>query len=345
MKTIIFSALLASALACNAVHAQNTPTMQVNIVDNQDIKQYVKKTTGTLDIKTSNGIKNFWAFQSQYILTSNDFKNEAQDGVILPIGAKLTGMKVQGYNRGGAVTTLKTQAWAQSVEDSFELEYKQGYKNNPNPSDEFEYTNGVIVNSFSPTSTKDNPDNIGDLSFKKPYIYDGKAILVTLFQWYDGEAPMKFGIMTTTCEKKVGNVIRTGNYSLSAQGAYFKGFRNIFAQKNPAYVVPAFTLDYYTNDLRGEVEGATGAMVKLYDIDAQQYVTADGATALNGDNACPVNADGKFSYTNLNYTHSYKLTVTSGAGTVEKTLNFDGESTATPTAGAVKNDLNVKVVM
>ena len=330
MKYYQHIATLALALLLFQANAQNSVTMNVLPTDKQDMQVYSKKKSGTFPVVTKHWFSQFWGFWNQSLVASSEFQNLEQDGCVLPVGAKVTHIYLKGFNRGGKTTTLNAKTYIESVADDYVLDAKKGYNSVQLPDAQHVYSagaNGIVTTTFSPTSTESNPDYVENIPLYRPFVYEGKDVLISMDQWYDGD-PMKFSFETSTAiDSRTISVFRSGK----------KGTGDT--------VVPAFILDYYTNDLRGEVEGATGAMVKLYDIDAQQYVIADGATALNGDNACPVNADGKFSYTNLNYTHSYKLTVTSEAGTVEKTLNFDGESTAAPTAGAVKNDLNVKVVM
>lgn len=327
MKNSKYIASLLCMILATQIYAQNTDaTMSITTTTNQDMLQYSKKKTGAFKVSTKVWFSQFWGFWNQSLVASQEFKNTEQDGQNLPAGAKVTHIYLKGYNNGGKTTTLHAKTFIENVEDSYALNTRNGYNKVQLPTEDVAYS-GYVTTTFSKDATADNPDFVENIPLNRPFIYDGKAVLISLDQWYDGD-PMNFYFETTKAiDSRTVSVFRSGK------------------RANSDAVVPAFTLDYYTNDLRGEVEGATGAMVKLYDIDAQQYVIADGATALNGDNACPVNADGKFSYTNLNYTHSYKLTVSSEAGTVEKTLNFDGESTATPTAGAVKNDLNVKVVM
>ncbi len=347
MKFNKITATLFLTVATVQVQAQDGVSMEVGVNPNQETIQYAKAQTGTLDIYTEEA-KQFWAFQTQYLLTGNDFNNMAQDGAILPAGAKVVRVGVKGYNNGGpnAITTLKTQAWMQSVENSYELNYKKGYKSYPNPTDpNLLYTNGVVVNTFSPNSTSANPDLVSDLPFTKPYIYDGKAVLVTLFQWYDGDTPMNFSLQTTGCEKSVGNVFRTGNHALSSKGKYYLGFIKVGAGTSPN-IVPAFILDYYTNDITGTVTGGENVLVKLYDTTAQQYMLCDGQTAFGEEQFCNVNADGTFKFTNLDHSHIYTLTVGNAtAGFAEKTLTFDGEGNSTPSADAVKNDVIVNVTM
>lgn len=131
------------------------------------------------------------------------------------------------------------------------------------------------------------------------------------------------------------------------------------------HTLPAFQLTYYTNDIRGQVLDQDGRpvvdaadelqpngrpLISLYDETAQDYITPDGVDALNGINAAEVAADGTFSFTNLDHTHSYVMMASSAnCGSKEMRLNFDQgaveDALNLDAANAINNDLVCNITM
>ncbi len=365
------AALLLCSLSCMAM---NAITIDIRLKSDQDMLRYAKKETGALNIKTQMMGRQFWEFHTQYMVTGNDFKNQTQDGMILPVNAKVKNLSLRGYNNGGKTTTLVGTVWVQSVDDSNELEYTKGYNSYPLPAEKFKYTENNVSTTFSATSTASNPDVVQNFPFINPYVYDGKGVLLTLDQWYDGD-PMNFYFLTSKCEKEVASVFRTGKGCASVNGLYYYGFRygDVDNPETYRHVVPAFILDYYTNDIRGKVLDNSGnpivetektteqpngyPLIRLYDVDAGKYIIPDGKTELNSKyESAEVNADGSFSFSNLDHRHTYKLAVGSNScGFAQKTLTFLGEKTETeptpaparvaPNQNSIDYDLEVAITM
>lgn len=158
-----------------------------------------------------------------------------------------------------------------------------------------------------------------------------------------GETQLNFykGAQAQVSEQLINSGILGNNPTMARIVAnYIFNFFNF--QNN---ILPAFQLTYYTNDIRGTVldpdgnaiqenTGATNVdhelqpnglpLISLYDETAQEYIKPDGVETLNSMNCAEVNADGSFSFSNLDHTHVYTLLAASSTcGYQEKTINFD----------------------
>ena len=96
------------------------------------------------------------------------------------------------------------------------------------------------------------------------------------------------------------------------------------------HALPAFGLNYFTNDIKGTVtlmhNGSQQStdfapdttyqpnglpIVRLLDRTTHTYIIPDGKTALNSSHAAEVNADGSYSFSALNPAHTYQLSFAS----------------------------------
>ncbi len=340
MKSYKYIATMALAFLMMQANAQSNVTMSVSTNNVQDMQVYSKQKTGKFRVYTKYFFSQFWGFWNQSLIASNEFQNSTQDGCVLPKGAKVTHIYLKGFNNGGKTTTLHAKTYIENVENDYVLDKTHGYNSIQLPDAQYVYSagnNGIVTTTFSQNSTESNPDYVENIPLYRPFIYDGKAVLISLDQWYDGAAMNFYFETTTAIDPQTITVFRSGKRAKSDA------------------VVPAFTLDYYTNDLCGTVLAENGQpvagerpTVKLYDMTTQKHLVCDGQTTLNNEQACEVNADGTFKFTNLDHAHTYQLTVGNATcGYTQKIITFDGEAEAgaTLSENAIKNDIAVNVVM
>ena len=78
-------------------------------------------------------------------------------------------------------------------------------------------------------------------------------------------------------------------------------------------------------------------LIRLYDETDKKYIKPDGVEKLNSAHGAEVNADGSFSFSNLDHTHVYTLsTASSTCGYQEKTINFDTGFATSQSASMLK---------
>ena len=365
MKNFLLTIAVASCCVIGA-QAQQTNTFDEPIprlVENQNPGEYADEFNGHLlksykqDPKiNSNGEIEYQHIQTKYTFVlfshtfhdfSNDFVVTANDfGGKLPNGAKVTRLGVDGYNNGGGITkfsSLDLYVW--NLDAVKDLEYKKGYGTNwnegLNASDL--YCNGAPKNGFNAESTKDNITEVISLPFKKAFEYTGKDIQLKLHMQYTSTDDndnnyMNFDFQKASAEKEIASVYRSGNYAFSTKGVYYSKYISV---KDPfasgiinieANTIPAFKLDYYTNDIHVKVQNRM-ALGSNEVVPTAAYITltdkTDNKVIFDGTNE---KAATERWFENLDYTHTYTLKVENRfTAAKEVELNFEG----------IENDIEV----
>ena len=177
--------------------------------------------------------------------------------------------------------------------------------------------------------------------FIQPYIYYGESLLTAIYLRVEGGDRAKnvmFDFGKTAAQSQIATV-----YHSHAEGENFVTNFNFYAGCNlsvggPAvqavldyldldeYSLPAFQLDFYTNDIRGIVnlEGVALGGVTVTLLDEQGAVVATTTT----------DADGKFIFEALDHTHSYAIEI-EGYEIEDNVVDFGNN--------AIENDINVIV--
>lgn len=366
MKNFLLTIAVASCCVIGA-QAQQTNTFDEPIprlVDNQNPGEYADEFNGHL-LKSykqapktdNNGEIEYQNVQTKYTFGlishtihdfSNDFVVTANDfGGKLPTGAKVTRIGLDGYNNGGGITkfsSLDLYVWNRDVVEEFD--YKNGYGTSWNEglSAADLYCNGAPKNGFNAESTKDNLTEVISLPFKKAFEYTGKDIQLKLHMQYtstddNGNNYMNFAFQKASAEKEVASVYRSGNYAFSTKGVYYSKFstpiKDAIASSNlniEANTIPAFKLDYYTNDIHVKVQNRM-ALGSDEVVPTAAYITfidkTDNKVIFDGANE---KAAAERWFENLDYTHTYTLKVENRfTAAKEVELNFEG----------IENDIEV----
>jgi hypothetical protein len=277
-----------------------------------------------------------WEFHTDCLLSPSDLENGDTDGTnTLPSNAKVTGMKLDGYNNGGTTTKINVTTYVSNTKLTEIPERASGY-NQYNDilslGDGTKYTTNQAC-QFPTGTTSTNRLTLLDLPFTKPFIYNGGKVALVLDMWYDGD-PMDF-YYNTVAASAHSTVMRSGNYGSDAMNGDLS-------------TLPAVSLTYYTSDIRGtftDLNGAaivesisgknvdeTGPYVRLIDRTDGNKVIGDVHPA----------TDGSFSFTNLNPNHKYHLSAFSYSyGYIYKAIDFTSKDGSLDYA----DDINASIKM
>jgi hypothetical protein len=293
----------------------------------QDSSTYKFKTSGEQNIFTAikflgTIVWQGWEFHTDCFLFPTDLqKGDTTLGKIqLPTNAKVTGMKLDGYNNGGKTTTIYISTYISNTKLTEIPSRNSGYNDYndiANLGGGTKYTDNKEC-KFPDGTSSTNRLTLLDLPFSKPFIYTGGNVALVLDMSYSGD-PMDFYYNTATASAN-STVIRTGNYG----SGYIGGDLS---------TLPAVAIKYYTNDLRGTFTDLTGAPIvesvsgKTVD-ETGPYVRLVDLTDNNKviGKVHPA-ADGSFSFINLDPTHKYHLSAASYSyGYIEKDVTFTAKN-------------------
>jgi hypothetical protein len=293
----------------------------------QDSSTYKFKTSGEYNVQTEVLGHLFKVFHTDCLLFPSDLqKGDTSLGTSkLPTNAKVTGMKLGGYNNGGKTTNIAISTYINNTDaTSIPYSFLQGF----NSYDDInklcngnQYTNANNTDCKFPDGTSStNRLTLLDLPFIKPFIYSGGNVALVLDMYCGGTAlsdiPMDFYYNTATASDG-STVIRSGSFAYSLS------------------TLPAVAIKYYTNDLRGTFTDLTGAPIvesvsgKTVD-ETGPYVRLVDLTDNNkviGIGKVHPAADGFFSFINLDPTHKYHLSAASYSyGYIEKDVTFTAKN-------------------
>jgi hypothetical protein len=261
--------------------------------------------------------KQIWEFHTDCLLSSLDLENGDSNGTsALPSNAKVTGMKLDGYDNGGKTTNIVVSTYIGNTVLTEIPDRNGGYKiyNDINGmTDGYKYTNNKSCQFPNGTSAT-NRLTLLDLPFAKPFIYNGGRVCLVLDMSYSGD-PMDF-YYNTVAAVAHSTVIRSGYFGSDAMNGDLS-------------TLPAVSLTYYTSDIRGTFTDLNGDAIvesiggKTVD-ETGPYVRlidrTDGNKVIGKIHPA---ADGTFSFTNLNPNHKYHLSAFSYSyGYIYKTVDF-----------------------
>ena len=294
--------------------------------------------------------------------TKNDFKkgdpNAKKEGFAtrteLPAGAKVNELILPGTRLGGNTDTMTVAAYLKNLPDTTtEPPYRQWYTDQidsllNNPSDGFiQYSDKKLTKFYSAA-----PNILFNVPFIKPYEYKGNALEVMIYLATENKDIYKnlaFSFPRLEAELFRATIYHAHRISFQNSHSWVNlendtplfdwelkegepldiAVKYLNLTKN---TLPAFQLNFYTNDIRGTVKNTEGAIanqkVTLYSIGDGGNKTEIGSTTT--DNT------GKFEFLNLDYTANYTLALENQ--TIEETtLNF-GQN-------AIDNDIEAEIML
>jgi len=357
-KTLLLSACLLS-FACS--NAQNT--LEFSTVNNEndmlyyaspqmDEPQKIVTDAGLIPEVQDQGLSySIPKYIVECLASKNDLskgdasvvKEGATTRTVLPALAKVVALALPGNYLGGNSNILEEITFLKNVGDDVVTP--------PYINERFSDMESILVNPDEGFGKYNNPItcNLGatgdgilfTIPFTTPFIYNGESLLTAVFlSVKDGDRSnnVMFNFGKTTADAQVATV-----YHSYAEGANVTTQFNFYAGCNlpvsgtaveavlnyldlDENSLPAFQLDFYTNDIRGNVtlddNVASGLIVNLLGEDGAIVATTT------------TNDEGNFIFESLNHTNAYTIQV-EGYEIEDNTVNF-GDN-------AIDNDINVNV--
>lgn len=262
----------------------------------------------------------------------------------LPGNAKVVGLSLPGRYQGGNSNVLIETTYFNNLSEDvvtppyIDLTYYDF-------EDAINATGSGFVKLNEPVECELGNAMLFSVPFSTPFIYNGQNLEVAVFlnvKDFDRGNNVMFDFATTQAETEVATV-----YHSYAQGEHMATRFNFYAGCNlevagPAvqavldYLdihynsLPAFQLDFYTNDIRGQVleDGAPSANKELQ----LYYTDDDGNKVLVG--TVTTDANGYFEFLNLDHNWLYELEMT-GEELEGNVFDFGNN--------AIENDINVEI--
>lgn len=261
----------------------------------------------------------------------------------IPNLAKVVGLALPGTYKGGNTNVLEVITFFKNVgADVVNPPYIDEHFSDMegillNPAEGFEMYNSPMTCTLGAT----DDGVLFAVPFTAPFIYNGESLLTAVYlSVKDGDRAnnvmFDFGKTTADAQNATvyhsyaegANVTTQFNFyagcNLSVSGAAVQAVLNYLDLDENS--LPAFLLDFYTNDIRGNVTlddvVASGLTVKLMDNDRALLATTT------------TDAQGNFVFESLDHSHNYTIEV-DGYDIENNTVNF-GDN-------AIDNDINVIV--
>lgn len=265
----------------------------------------------------------------------------------VPIGAKVTsiacgGEKIPGRLGEESADSLYLAAYIKNDVDPETDPYKMwGYTPTKEGYSNDELYGPLTKCGLSAPEGEETQVIHSDFDIAKPFHYTGNIFKVGL-DLYVPDAVF-FCYNTTNSEEEVATTYHTSDYSIVTDIVFYYGSQFIELVQSMGIdmgmtfepnKLPAFTLSYYTNDVKGVVTGAGG-----------ELTLSDGENTLTKT----VAAGEEFAFENVDYTKTYTLSL--NGEVVAEDLAFDditkdlyveiALSGTTPVAGDVNGDGDV----
>ncbi len=242
-------------------------------------------------------IHNFFV---ECMITPGDMEN-------VPVGAKVTsiacgGQKIPGRNGEESADNLYLAAYIQNAVDPSTDSYTSGGYTAAKASytDDELYGPMTMIGLTAPEGEEAQVIH-SDFDIAKPFNYTGNIFKVGLDIFIPDS--VFFAYKTTNAETEVATTYHTVNYAVFNDVVfYYNCWMLIVAQTMGVDVgmyfepnkLPAFTLTYFTNDVKGKVNGAGGEL-----------------TLSDGENTLTTTAEenGEFTFANVDYTKTYTLSL------------------------------------
>lgn len=279
---------------------------------------------------------------------ANKTKEGRQTRVAVPANAKVTALSLPGRYQGGNSNILVETTWLNNVGTDvtntpyIDLRYYDFEDVILDAANGFEKLNEPVECQLG----AEDASMLFSVPFTRPFIYDGDNLEVAVYlnvKDYDRGNNVMFDFAKTPAQAQNATV-----YHAYAEGAHLTTTFNFYAGcdldvAGPAvqavldYLdldensLPAFQLDFYTNDIRGIVMAddapAAGKQVVIYSIDDEGNKTMVATVTTD--------ADGAFEVLNLDHTANYCIEVVDET-LEDNVLSFGGDD-------AIDNDLDVVI--
>lgn len=268
------------------------------ITHGQDMKTLIKPRENTqqvFNVMDAMGRHfEFDRFQVNCLATTHDLQG-------LPEGARITGIALDGNNMGGD-TTLTVSFYAQNTDlDNQEVD-GLGFEHNPFPGNE--YLVASDVQCFLPGDTARK--TLFDVDFE-PFTYEGNNVLITLdISLPEGDS-VNFAFDMATAYASNAIVIRTEKYCINSLAALIPILMPDFEFEFNAQQLPAFTMRYFTNDIRGRALDAQGQPVE-----GLKWEVTDETLGVTYKRGLRIEDDGTFLFESTDPTHTYGVRIYGG---------------------------------
>ena len=296
MKKLLLILLMASAVLAKA---QSTITGgRATVGSEQDVQKIVKQPQSSQQVFNTIDIAgyhfDFDRFQVNCLATKQDIPG-------LPSGARVSGIMLDGKNMGGD-STLTVSIYAQNTTLTEQEADGLGISQHPFPDDEYLVASDIVCKLPGDTSRR----TLFDIDID-PFVYDGNNVLITLDIAIPEDDVVNFAFDMASSNTENAIVIRTQDYCINSMFALLPIFMPDADFTFDAKQLPAFTLRYFTNDIRGRVLDAQGNTVSGLTLEITDET--DGITYRRG---LRIASDGTFSFTSVDPAHIYTVSIRGG---------------------------------
>ena len=349
MKKIITTLFICAAVALSATAGDFTTNVTQTTNPAKEFSMS-KSPEGSNPMNVYSAMTVTYGAVSRYIKFDNYFVEciiHPEDMDNVPIGAKVTsiacgGEKIPGRDNEESADTLYLSTYIHNDIDPETDPYKTGGYDAAIDSYGEDELYGVMT-KCGLTATEGEEAQVihSDFDIAKPFQYTGNIFKVGLDIY--APDPVFFSYNTTNAVEEVATSYHTSNYSIVSDIVFY--YDSPFIELLLLYGIdmgmtfepnklPAFTLSYYTNDVKGIVTSAGG-----------ELTLSDGENTLTKT----VAAGEEFAFENVDYTKTYTLSLNGEA--VAEGLAFEditkdlyveiASSGTTPILGDVNGDGNV----
>ena len=314
MKKILFLSMLTIiALSATAAKWSLFPGEggRYELTATQNIDTLKKQGTTTQEVFNAleTSFRNFYfnRFQVSCLATDDDMES-------LPDGAYISGIALNGQNKGGD-RTLILSAYAENTSLRDQTTDGMGIDNHPFPDADLLIASNVVCN------LPENEERTELFNFDiEPFLYEGNSVLITLDISIPEGDTVNFAFDMAPAAAQNAVVIRTEKHCINDMVTLLPVFLPEFDFNFNAAQLPAFSLRYFTNDIRGRITDATGNPVEGLSVRIKDEVTGRRLLGVRFDE------DGTFSKTNVDVSHTYSLTITGdGIDSTIEGLTFESE--------------------
>ena len=314
MKKILFLSMLTIiALSATAAKWSLLPGEggRYELTATQNIDTLKKQGTTTQEVFNAleTSFRNFYfnRFQVSCLATDDDMES-------LPDGAYISGIALNGQNKGGD-RTLILSAYAENISLRDQTTDGMGIDNHPFPDADLLIASNVVCN------LPENEERTELFNFDiEPFLYEGNSVLITLDISIPEGDTVNFAFDMAPAAAQNAVVIRTEKHCINDMVTLLPVFLPEFDFNFNAAQLPAFSLRYFTNDIRGRITDATGNPVEGLSVRIKDEVTGRRLLGVRFDE------DGTFSKTNVDVSHTYSLTITGdGIDSTIEGLAFESE--------------------
>ena len=314
MKKILFLSMLTIiALSATAAKWSLLPCEggRYELTATQNIDTLKKQGTTTQEVFNAleTSFRNFYfnRFQVSCLATDDDMES-------LPDGAYISGIALNGQNKGGD-RTLILSAYAENTSLRDQTTDGMGIDNHPFPDADLLIASNVVCN------LPENEERTELFNFDiEPFLYEGNSVLITLDISIPEGDTVNFAFDMAPAAAQNAVVIRTEKHCINDMVTLLPVFLPEFDFNFNAAQLPAFSLRYFTNDIRGRITDATGNPVEGLSVRIKDEVTGRRLLGVRFDE------DGTFSKTNVDVSHTYSLTITGdGIDSTIEGLAFESE--------------------